>query len=85
VATQLATAVALAPALHSALDSEAIDPRLAAFGEAAAEGLPYPPAAALVADLWRNAWADIYAGHQPSTTFEAAAEQIRQRLAEHEE
>jgi arabinogalactan oligomer / maltooligosaccharide transport system substrate-binding protein len=72
------------PALQSAFDQVQDDEIIAGFGAAGENGVPMPaiPAMGAVWGAWGDAYTNILQGNDPSQSFEDAAEQIRNAIAE---
>jgi arabinogalactan oligomer / maltooligosaccharide transport system substrate-binding protein len=72
------------PALQSAFDSVQDDEIVAGFGAAGENGVPMPaiPEMGAVWGAWGDGYTNILQGNDPRQSFEDAAEQIRNTIAE---
>ena len=71
------------PAMTSALTQISDDPIIVGFGLSGAQGQPQPviPAMSKVWDTWKDAYALIFTGSDPATSFTDAATSIRAAIA----
>lgn len=71
------------PAMTSALNQISDNPIIVGFGLSGAQGQPQPviPAMSKVWDTWKDAYALIFTGSDPATSFTDAATSIRAAIA----